>query len=65
MVFFPENIILFFRQEMKDNLSQKIHGNMIFYVYSVKMAFLFPTNMILPFYQKTKDDLFLKTYTER
>ena len=32
MIFiFPENIILFFRQKMKDDLSQKkIHGNMIF-----------------------------------
>ena len=26
---FPENTILFFRQKMKDGLSQKIHGNMI------------------------------------
>ena len=28
--FFPENIILFFRWKMKDDLSQKIHGNTIF-----------------------------------
>ena len=31
MIFlFPENMILFFRRKMKDDLSQKIHGNMIF-----------------------------------
>ena len=36
---------------MKDDLSQKIHGNVIFSVYSVKMVFLFPTNMILSFCQ--------------
>ena len=33
---------------MRHDLSQKIHGNMIFSVYSIKMVFLFPTNMILP-----------------
>ena len=27
---FPENMTLFFRRKMKDDLSQKIHGNMIF-----------------------------------
>ena len=31
MIFlFPENMILFFRHERKDDLSQKIPGNMIF-----------------------------------
>ena len=31
MIFlFPENVILFFRRKIKDDLSQKIHGNMIF-----------------------------------
>ena len=31
MIFlFPENMVLFFRQKMKDDLSKKIHGNMIF-----------------------------------
>ena len=31
MIFlFPQNMILFFRRKMKDDLSQKIHGNMIF-----------------------------------
>ena len=45
---------------MKDDLSQKIHGNMMFSVCSVKMAFPFPTNMKLPFYQKSKDYLFPK-----
>ena len=42
---------------MKDDLSQKIHGNMIFSVYPVKMEFLFPANMILPFCQEREDDL--------
>ena len=27
---FPENMTFFFRQKMKDVLSQKIHGNMMF-----------------------------------
>ena len=42
---------------MKDHLSEKIHGNMIFSVYSVKMVFFFPTNMILPFCQNSKGEL--------
>ena len=45
---------------MKDDLSQRIHGNMMFSVCSVKMVFFFPTNMKLPFCQKSKDDLFPK-----
>ena len=39
---------------MKDDLSQKTHGNMIFSVYSVKVVLLFPTNMILTFYYPIK-----------
>ena len=57
---FPENMILFFRQKMKDDLSQKIRGNMIFSLFSVKMIFVFPTNIILHFCQKSKDVLFRK-----
>ena len=45
---------------MKDDLSQKIHGNMMFSVYSVKMVFLFPATMKLSLCQKSKDDLLLK-----
>ena len=60
---FPENLILFLRRKIKDDLSRKIHGNMISSVYAVKMVFLFITNMILPFCQKSKDDLVLKKYT--
>ena len=30
MLLFPENMILHLRRKMKDDLSQKIHGNMIF-----------------------------------
>ena len=44
---------------MKDDLSQKIPGNM-FSVCLVKVMFLFPTNMKLLFCQKSKDDLFPK-----
>ena len=58
--FFFSKIRYFFRRKVKDDLSQKIHGNMMFSVYSVKMAFLFPTNMKLPFCQKSKDDLLWK-----
>ena len=52
-------MILFFRRKMKDVLSQKIHVNMTFSVYSVKMVFLFPTNMILPFCRKSKDEIII------
>ena len=45
---------------MEDNLSQKIHENMMFSVCSIKMIFLFPTNVKLPLCQKSKDDLFPK-----
>ena len=45
---------------MKDDLSQKIHENIMFSVCSVKMVFLFPTNMKIPFCQKSKDGLFPK-----
>ena len=45
---------------MKDHLSQKIHGNMVFSVCSVKTVFLFPTKMKLSVCQKSKDDLFPK-----
>ena len=62
-VFFRESTILLFRRKMKDDLSQKKHGNMIFSVYSVKMVFLFPTKMISAFCQKSKDGLLPKKYT--
>ena len=45
---------------MKDDLSQKIHGNMMFSVCPVKMVFLFPTNMKLSSCRKSKDNFFLK-----
>ena len=45
---------------MRDNISQKVHGNMMFSVFSVKIVFIFPTNMKLLFCQKSKDDLFAK-----
>ena len=43
---------------MKDDLSQKLHGNLVFYVYSVKIPF--SKNMILPFFQKGTVDFFRK-----
>ena len=52
--FFPKNIILFLRRKMKYGLSQNIHGNRIFSLYPVKMAFLFLTNMILSSCKKAK-----------
>ena len=48
---------------MKDDLSQKLHGNIRFSVYSVKMVFLFAANLILPFYQKSNDNLLPKKNT--
>ena len=45
---------------MEDDLSQKMHGNIMFSVCLVKMEFLFPANMKLPFSQKGKHDLFAK-----
>ena len=60
--FSPENMILFFRQKMKDHLSQKIQHSMIFSVYSVKIVSLFPSNMILTFCQESKDDQLPKKY---
>ena len=47
-------MILFFRRKIKDFLSQKVHGNMIFSVYLIKTLFLFLANMILPFCQNKK-----------
>ena len=53
-------MILFYRRKKKGDISQIIHGNMVFSAYLVKVVFLFPTNMISPFCQKTKNDLLLK-----
>lgn len=39
-------------------ISQKLHENLVFYVYSVKIPF--SKNMILPFFQKGTVDLFWK-----
>ena len=45
----PENMILFFRWKMKDDLYQEIHGNMIFLYICINV-----TNMILPFCKKSQ-----------
>ena len=34
MVFFPQNMIFFLRQKMRDGLFQEIHENMMFSVYT-------------------------------
>ena len=52
--FFTKIWYFFCRRKMKDDLSQKIHGNMMFSVYYVKVVFFFLTNMKLSFRQKTK-----------
>ena len=39
-------------------ISQKLHENLVFYVYSVKIPF--SKNMILPFFQKGTVDFFRK-----
>ena len=36
ILIFPENMILFFRRKMEDDLSQKIHGNMKFFSNALK-----------------------------
>ena len=62
-----ENMILFFRQKMKDHLSQKNTWNYEIFCISVKMEVvpLFPTNFALPFCKKRKDDLLAKIITEK
>ena len=58
MIFlFPENIILFFRQKMKDDVSQKIYENMIFSSNVLKRSF----------FQKNSTEIwyFLLYYLER
>ena len=47
--FSRKNDIFFDGWTIKDDLSQKIYGNMLFSVCSVKIVFLFHTNMKLPF----------------
>ena len=58
--FFPKIWYFFYGRKMRDNISQKVHGNMMFSVFSVKIVFIFPTNMKLLFCQKSKDDHFDK-----
>ena len=49
---------------MEDDLSQKVHGNMMFSLCSVKIILLFHTNMKLPFCQQSKEDLSPKNTRE-
>ena len=80
MIFlFPENMILFFRRKMKDDLSQKkihgnmiyssnvpkkLHWNMIFLISWGEMAFLFPENMIFFCTNAKWKMTYLKKYME-
>ena len=58
--FLPDICNFFYGRKIKNDLPQKIYGNMMFSVCSVKLIFLFPTNIKWPFCQKRKDDLFPK-----
>ena len=51
---FSRKYDIFSRRKVKDDLSQKIRGNMMFSVYSVKMVPLFATNMKLTFQKPIK-----------
>ena len=51
---FSRKYDIFSRRKVKDDLSQKIRGNMMFSVYSVKMVPFFPTNMKLTFQKPVK-----------
>ena len=53
---------LFYGRKMKDDLSQKMHGNMMFSAYSVKMIFLFHTNMISWTYRKHHGNMMFSVY---
>ena len=65
--YFPENLILFFRRKMKEDLSQenvlkKVLLKIMVLEYDLscisrKMVFLFPENMMLFFIRKMKDDI--------
>lgn len=52
-------------QKVKDDLSQKIHGNMIFFVYTCECYKHGVTPPVIPQPQpkKIKDDLLLQKYT--
>ena len=58
--FFSKIWSFFYGRKIKDNLSQKIQGNMMLSVCLVKVVHFFPTNMKLHFCQKIIDDLFPK-----
>ena len=49
---------------MEDDLSQKVHGNMMFSLCPVKIILLFCTSMKLPFCQQSKEDLSPKNTPE-
>ena len=59
LFFFYENMIFSFGRKMKDNISQEIHGNMIFFVYMYKC---YKYDIIL-LQKKIKYDLLPKKYT--
>ena len=52
---FSRKYNIFSRRKVKDDLSQRIRGNMMFSVYSVKIVPLFPTNKKLTFQKPVKN----------
>ena len=62
MIFlFSENMILFFRRKIKYDLSQKMHGNMMFSVDIYKCY----KHDITILQKQIKDDLLPKKYSKR
>ena len=59
-IFFPENIIFFFGQEVSDDLSQEIHGHMIFSVYTYGCYIRSVTRLCQ---KKIRDGLIPQKYT--
>ena len=59
-IFFIENIFFFLGQEVRGNLSQEVHGNMIFPAYTTGVTNVAPCPSIK---KKTKDGLIPQIYT--
>ena len=59
-IFFPENIIFFFGQEVSDDLSQEIHGHIIFSVYTYGCYIRSVTRLCQ---KKIRDGLIPQKYT--
>ena len=60
VILFQRKHNIFFRRKMKDDLSQKIHGNMTIFVYMYKYQIY---DIYYPSAKKCKDNLLPKIYT--